>query len=135
MALIDVADAVADQLGTISGLRAYKASKTPDSINDLPAVVVLIGPTLYNSAFAGEYDHTLRVMLLLSKADTPSAYKRLFDYISPAGSKSVPLKLETDPSFGGLCDTSLVGDNSGAGQTMWGGVPYLSSVWELQILM
>lgn len=135
MALIDVADAVAVQLGTISGLRAYKASETPDSINDLPAVVVLIGETPYNTAFGGEYDHVLRVMLLLSKADTPSAYKRLFDYIDPAGDKSIPAKLEADPTFGGTCDTSLVGPNSGAGQTMWGGVPYLSSVWELQILM
>ena len=135
MALIDVADAVADKLDEIDGLRAYKASATPDSINDLPAAVVLLGPTAYNAAFDADYDHVFRIMLLLSKADTPSAYRRLFDYIAPAGAKSIPTKLQEDATFGGTCDTSILGENSGAGQTSWGGVPYLSSVWELPILM
>lgn len=133
MALIDVADAIADKLNEIEGLRTYKASATPDSINDLPAIVLLVGQTDYNVTFGGDYDHTLRVILLLSKADTPSAYRKLFDYIADSGTKSIKAKLEEDDTFGSTCDTSLVGSNSGAGQTSWGGVPYLSSMWELAI--
>ena len=135
MALIDVGDAIAVKLAEIEGLRAYKASQTPDSINDLPAVVVLVGPTPYHTAFGGDYDHNLRVLLLLSKADTPSAFRRLYDYIAAAGGKSIKAKLEEDDTFSGTCDASLVGQNTGAGQTMWGGVPYLSSEWPIYILM
>jgi len=135
MGLIDVGDAIAVKLSEIEGLRAYKPSEMPDSINDLPAVVVLVGATPYHTAFGGDFDHNLRIMLLLSKADTPSAFRRLYDYIAATGTKSIKAKLEEDGSFGGACDDSMVGPNSGAGQTVWGGVPYLSSEWPIFILM
>ena len=133
--LIDVGDAVAVALNTIDGLRAHKPSETPDSINELPAVVILLGETPYNVAFGGEHDHNLRILLLLAKADTPTAFKLLYDFIEASGVKRILAKLEEDSTFGGTCDDSMVGPNSGAGQTMWGGVPYLSSEWPLSILM
>jgi len=135
MALIDVANGVADALAEIEGLRAYKPRTMPDGINELPAAVLLIGTTPYNTAFGGEYDHNLRVILLLATADTPSAYVKLYDYIADSGTKSIKAKLEEDETFGGVCDTSIVRENSGAGITYWAGIPYLSSEWTLEIYM
>jgi len=117
----------------ISGLRVFAPNELPDSIPEFPAALILPGETNYEAAMGGDYDWTLRVLILLGKQDTPSAFNEILDYIEPTGAKSVITKVKADPTLDSSCDTSRVIRNLGVGATMWGGIAYLSTEFEIAI--
>jgi hypothetical protein len=117
----------------ITGLRVYAPNELPDSVNDLPAAVIVLGETEYDADFSGNYDFSLRVIVLLTKQDSPSAFNRIIAYIEPTGASSILAKINADPTLGGTCDSSKVIRNKGAGATNWGGIMYLSTEFEVAV--
>lgn len=119
-------------LDAISGLRCYAPNEVPDSL-ELPCVVILMGPGQYATTYDQGYDCSFRIILMLAKQNTPSAYNDLIDYVEPTGAKSLFAKLDADRTLDGSCDSSKLLSYSGAGQQRWGNILYLSCEFELAV--
>ena len=120
-------------LATITtGLRVYATNEIPDRL-ELPCVIVMLGAGEYATTFTGTYDQVFRLLLCISKQDTPSAFNRLLDYINETGGLSLFAALDADLTLDGSCASSKLASHSGAGSTLWGNISYLSTEFELQV--
>ena len=117
---------------SISGLHVYAPNELPDTPT-IPAAIILPGETIYDATFDNSYDFKVRLILLLAKQDMPSAAGRILDYIEPTGDLSVLAKLKADKTLNSTCDSSQVIRNLGVGSTVWGGITYLSTEFEIAI--
>lgn len=121
------------RLETIADLkRVYAPHELPNSVHQLPVALILPGETLYNQTMANATQVTFRVLILLSRADQPSALNRMLDYIDPTGTDSVYAAIEGDDSLGGATDFTLLRSNTGVGQTQWGGQFYISTEFRVE---
>lgn len=120
-------------LATIpTGLRVYATNEIPDSL-ELPCALIMLGPGDYATTFDGTFDQIFRLIVCVSKQDTPSAFNRLLDYIDHTGDKSIFAALDVDRTLNGSCSASKCASHSGAGATPWGNIVYLSTEFQLQV--
>ena len=120
-------------LATIAtGLRVYATNELPDTL-ELPCVLVMLGPGDYATTFTGTYDQVFRLILCVSKQDSPQAFNNLLDYVNETGAKSIFAALDADRTLNGSCASSKLAHHSGAGSTPWGKIVYLSTEFELQV--
>lgn len=120
-------------LATITtGLRVYATNEIPDSL-ELPCVLVMLGPGKYVTTFDGAYDQTFRLILCVSKQDSPAAFNRLLDYVDETGARSLFAALDADRTLDGTASASKLDSHSGSGSTQWGRIVYLSTEFELQV--
>lgn len=120
------------RLNTIAGLRVYAPSELPDSL-ELPCALILPGVSDYATAYDLGYDLTYRIVICISKQDTPSAFNAILDYIEAVGAKSIFAAIDADRTLNASCDTCKLQRNLGVGNTVWGGIVYLSTEFELAI--
>ena len=99
----DAKDGLVTLLSTITGLNVldYPA----DSTNEFPAAIVLFESrdameTLGGSTFTGK----IKVMLLISSANTLQSYDTLDGYMDPLGSTSIEAAVDADNTWGGNVD-------------------------------
>ena len=117
----DAKDGLATQLSTITGLKVldYPA----ESVHEFPAAVVLFESrnamqTLGGSTFSGR----IKVMLLVSSADTQQAYDTLDQYMDPLGNSSIEAAVDGDNTWGSKVDDGrLVSIDKVGGRKLWGG--------------
>jgi len=121
-------------LDGISKLRVYAPNQLPDSVNQLPAALILPGEASYDQDFSADYDYMLRVVIIIAKQDSPSAFNKILDYIEPTGDYSVLATVQASPTLGDTCAAAVVKRNLGVGATNWGGINYLSTEFEVTIL-
>ena len=119
-------------LGGIAGLRVYAPNEIPDTL-ELPCALILAGESLYATAYDLSFDLTYRIVVCISKQDTPSAFNKILDYIDTTGAKSIWLKLDADRTLNATAHTSKLIRNLGIGSTVWGGIVYLSTEFELAV--
>lgn len=131
MSLETIGLGIKTRLETISGLKVFALSGLPDSINQFPAALILPGETVYDAMFSRDADYRFRIIILITKQDSPSALGKLLDYIELTGTYSVKAAIEADSTLNGSADDSRVSRNLGIGTTVWGGYTYLSSEFEL----
>ena len=120
--IADAKDGLVTVLSTISGLRVldYPAG----SVNEFPAAVVLFESrdamqTLGGSTFAGR----IKVVLLISSANTKEAYDTLVGYMDQLGTNSVEAAVDADNTWNGKVDDGRVVSVDNVGQRkLWGGV-------------
>lgn len=120
------------RLNTIVGLRVYAPKEMEDTL-ELPCALILLGTSEYATTYGGEYDCIFRIVVCLAKQDTPSAFNDILDYIEPAGTKSIFAAIDADRTLNASCDASKLARNMGVGSTVWGGIAYLSTEFELQV--
>ena len=119
----------------ISGLRVYASNELPDSVNELPALLILPSGVRYKQTFGDSTAtsiYSFRLIIVLSRADTPSAFNAILDYAEQTGDKSIVAKVAADRTLSGSCDTSWVSDNLGIGSTKWGNTSYLTTEFLLE---
>ena len=133
MSLETISQGIATRLLTISGLKVYSTDALPNAINQFPAAIILPGATEYNAMFSGDANYIFRVLVLISKQDTPSALGKLLDYIELSGVYSIKGAIDGDATLSGSADDSRVSRNLGLGTTIWGGQTYLSSEFEILV--
>lgn len=123
-------------LGNISSLNAiFAPNEVPDTIPYTPCAVILPGATDYLQALGGDaFNVVMRILILITKQDQPSAMNKILDYIDPTGSESVRKVVQDDTTLNGSCDDSWVIGSTGAGFTTWNGTPYLSVEFEVMCL-
>ena len=90
----------------VTGAQVYDFP--PDSINQFPAIIVLLEAWDPSPVFAGSaYEGTLRIICLTQRSDAREAWLRIYDYMDPVGSgTSVIAALRADPKFGSAVDSS-----------------------------
>ncbi len=133
MSLETIGLGIKARLETITGLKVFAPSELPDSINQFPAALILPGETNYNSTFSGDADYRFRVIMLITKQDSPSALGKLLDYIELTGTYSVKAAIEADSTLAGAADDLRVSRNLGIGVTVWGGYTYLSTEFSVEV--
>ena len=117
----DAKDGLGSLLGNIAGLRVLDYPS--DSINEFPAAAVLFESrdatqTLSGSTFVGR----IRVVLLVSSADTLQAYDTLDSYMDSLGASSLEAVVDADNSWGGKVDDGrLVSIDNVGRRKLWGG--------------
>ncbi len=136
MGLETIGTGIKTRLDTISGLKVFSPKELPDSINQFPVALILPGETTYDAMFGNisrDSDYRFRVIILITKQDSPSALNALLDYIEVTVTHSVKAAIEADSTLDGSADDCRVSRNLGIGATTWGGSTYLSSEWEVLV--
>lgn len=116
LAIEDIRSALATNLATISNLRT--SGDVPDNPNP-PQAVVFLETVEYDDAFQGGLTTLqFRIMVLVSRADDRTAQRKLNEYISPDGSRSIKAAVESDRSLGGLVSTLRLTSMTSLGSTI-----------------
>ncbi len=133
MGLELIGSGIKTRLETISSIRrVFAPSELPDSINQFPTALIIPGETTYDTAFDRNSGFTFRILLVFTKQDQPSVLANMLDYIEISGSDSVVAAINGDSTLNSSADDSRIISNKGLGTTVWGGITYLSTEWELQ---
>ena len=116
IAIEDIRSALATNLATISGLRT--SGDVPDNPNP-PQAVVFLETVEYDDAFQGGLTTMqFKVMVIVSRADDRTAQRKLNEYISPDGARSIKSAVESDRSLGGLVQTLRLTAMTSLGSTI-----------------
>lgn len=120
-------------LETITALRVFAPNELPDTIPELPCAIIMPPTIDYDVTFTDSNDYMFRIILLFSKQDSPSALNRLADYTEPTGTYSIVAAIDADNTLDSSADDSRIINNTGAGVTIWGGHPFLSTEFDLLV--
>jgi hypothetical protein len=133
MSMLEIGDGIKTRLQQIRGLKIYSCDELPDSINQFPAALILPGETEYVTTFSNDADYNFRVILVFSRADSPSATSKMLPYIAVEGEKSVVEAIHGDVTLDNKAQSSKVTRNLGIASLTWGGQIYMSTEFSVQI--
>jgi len=132
--MIGIGDGLKTRLRTIQGLRVFATKELPDQINQFPSALILPGETAYVTTLSSDNaDYNFRVILVFSRADSPSTASKMLPYIATEGSKSVVEAIHGDVTLDGNAQTCKVIRNMGIGALSWGGHTYMSTEFLVQV--
>jgi hypothetical protein len=123
--IADIRAALASQLGTIPGLRAY--ANRMDQV-DPPAVMILppAGSFIrYGSTFSGSAEITLRAVLVTAKSDSTSGQAAMDPFLEVAGTSSVYASIQANSTLGGVVEFAALMEATGYGPITVGAIEYL----------
>lgn len=127
-----IGNGIKTRLQTISALkRVYAPNELRDTYNSFPCAIIMPGEMNYDQTFAGMYISRFRIIVLISKQDTPSALNKLMNYMEPTGTNSVKVAIYGDCTLNGSADDCELDRNLGYGTMTFGGITYLSSEFDL----
>ena len=132
MGIEAIGDGIKVRLNTIAGLRVYAPKELEDTL-ELPCALILPGESIYATAYDRSADLMFRIVICVAKQDTPSAFNDILDYIEAVGAESVFAAIDADLTLNGSCDTCKLQRNLGVGSTVWSGIGYLSTEFELAV--
>lgn len=132
MGIEAIGDGIKVRLNTIAGLRVYAPKEMEDTL-ELPCALILPGESLYATAYDRSSDLTFRIVICIAKQDTPSAFNVILDYIEAEGPRSIFAAIDADRTLNGSAHTCKLQRNLGVGSTVWGGIGYLSTEFELAV--
>ncbi len=134
MGLESIGDGIKTRLLTISALKAvYAPKELRDTYNSFPCAIIMPGPTDYDQTFAGAYTSRWRIIVMISKQDTPSALNKLMNYMEPTGTNSIKAALYGDSTLNSSADDCELDRNLGYGVMTFGGITYLSTEFDLVV--
>ncbi len=122
-------------LAGITSLRVFALKEIPDSIPECPCALMLLGETDYDTTFNAHYDTVIRLIILLAPQDKPSAFNTILDYVEETGAKSITAAVKANRTLDGHVQDCKVVRNLGVGGTAWGGIVYLSTEFEIEIIL
>ena len=132
MGIETIGTGIKTRLQTIRALkRVYAPNELPDSVNAFPSALIMPGSLDYDQTFGGLYVSAFRILVLMSKQDTPSALNRLMDYMEPTGTNSIKAAIYGDCTLDSTADDCELQRNLGFGIMTYGGITYLSTEFEL----
>ena len=134
MGLESIGNGIKTRLQTISALKAvYAPNELRDTYNSFPCAIIMPGETNYDQTFAGMYTSRWRIIVLISKQDTPSALNKLMNYMEPTGTNSIKAALYGDSTLNSSADDCELDRNLGYGVMVFGGITYLSTEFDLVV--
>ena len=132
MGLESIGNGIKTRLETISALkRVYAPNELEDSYNSFPVAIIMPGETNFDTTFDGGYNSRWRIIVMISKQDTPSALNELMNYMEPTGTNSIKAALYGDRTLNSSADDCELDRNLGYGVMVFGGITYLSTEFDL----
>ncbi len=132
MGLESIGSGIKTRLATISALkRVYAPNELEDSYNSFPVAIIMPGETNFDTTFDGGYNSRWRIIVMISKQDTPSALNELMNYMEPTGTNSIKAALYGDRTLNSTADDCELDRNLGYGVMVFGGITYLSTEFDL----
>lgn len=138
MGLESIGDGIKTRLETISALKdVYAPKELKDTYNSFPCAIIMPGETVFDTTFnaggnAG-YQSRFRIIVLISKQDTPSALNKLMNYMEPTGTNSIKAAIYGDTTLNSSADDCELDRNLGYGTMIFGGITYLSTEFDLVV--
>jgi hypothetical protein len=127
--IADIRVALANQLDTIPGLRAYANRMDQVDPPSGGAAVMILPPTgsflRYGSTFTGSAEITLRAVLITAKTDSTAGQAALDPFLEVAGAASVYANLQANNTLGGVVDFAALMEATGYGPLTIGAIEYL----------
>jgi hypothetical protein len=123
--LTTIRQALATQLDTIPGLRAY-ANRT-DQV-DPPAVLVLPiqGSFIrYSVDMSGAAEFGLRAVLVTAKTDSTSGQAAMDPFLDVSGTQSIYANIQANSTLGGVVQYAALMEATGYGPLTVGAIDYL----------
>jgi hypothetical protein len=134
MGMLDIADGIKHNLQAIHGLRIFSTKELPDSINQFPTALILPGETGYVTTLSStDSDYNFRIILVFSRADSPSTASKMLPFIDTTGDESIVEKIHDDLTLSDTAETCKVTRNLGIGSLSWGGETYMSTEFQVQV--
>ena len=104
--ITEAAEGLRERLATIIGLRVY--DHLPDTIS-VPMAAVAIDEVTYHRAFqGGDPIYRFVITVLVARSEERTAQRKLEDYLSYSGDRSVRQAIETDMTLGDRVQTCVV---------------------------
>ena len=104
--ITSAAEGLRERLAVIPGLRVY--DHIPDTIS-VPMAAVAIDEVTYHRSFAGgDPVYRFVITVLVARTEERTAQRKLEDYLSYGGDKSVRAAIEADMSLGNRVQTCVV---------------------------
>ena len=128
--LTQVRQAIKAALGTVRNLTAYAIEP---GVPHLPAAWTLPIRINYHDGFDGDLTYTIGVTVGVELGDLGQAQTALDDYLAPSGAKSIVAALESDPSLGGVVDSTRVIAMTSYATREMGGKSVLTAGFEIEI--
>lgn len=128
--------ALANQIGTLTGLRTLPEAK--DQISP-PVAVILPGQPVvtYGQTMDGAFIVNLRILIAISDAPPDEKVQRALDaYLgigANAGTSSIPAAIMADPTLGGVVHFAEPLTAGNYGQISYNGITYFGSRIEVSI--
>lgn len=133
MSVKTVGSGLKTRLETISGLKVFAPHELRDSYSyPVFAIIVHMG-TDYDITGGGNNStdlHHFKILLGITRADTPSALSKLLDYTAKTGTKSIRAAILGDVTLGGVAQSIPNVNNTGQNGFRWGGQVYLGTTFE-----
>jgi len=120
-----IRDALATNIGTISGLRT--SAEIPDNPNPPQAVVQLQSVNYDGAMQQGLTTYNFLVSVIVGRVDERGAQRKLDSYASSTGANSVKLAVQSDKSLGGNAYDVRVTDMTNIGAVLLGDATYLAA--------
>ena len=134
MGVESIGSGIKTRLATISALKAvYAPNELRDTYNSFPCAIIMPGETNFDQSFDGAYTSRWRIIVLISKQDTPSALNKLMNYMEPTGTNSIKAALYGDRTLNSSADDCELDRNLGYGTMIFGGITYLSTEFDLVV--
>ena len=134
MGVESIGNGIKTRLQTISALKAvYAPNELRDTYNSFPCAIIMPGETNFDQSFDGAYTSRWRIIVLISKQDTPSALNKLMNYMEPTGTNSIKAALYGDRTLNNSADDCELDRNLGYGTMIFGGITYLSTEFDLVV--
>lgn len=91
------------------------------------AVVMPVTGTFvsYSQTFDGETNYTLRIIMLVSEADSTAGQDLMDAYVAVSGASSIYAAVQKDPTLSQVVSWAAVTEATAYGPVNWNGVDYL----------
>jgi len=128
-----IGNGIKTRLETITGLRVFAPNELPDTITETPCALIIPDEIEYDITFLSRKSIRahFRIIILVTKQDSPSALNAILDYADITGTYSVRAAIYGDSTLNSSADDCRVERCLGAGNTTWGGHTYLSTEFEI----
>ena len=104
--ITSAAEGLRERLATIVGLRVY--DHIPDTISVPMAAVGIDEVTFHRSFAGGDPVYRFVITVLVARSEERTAQRKLEDFLSYGGQKSIREAIETDMSLGDRVQTCVV---------------------------
>ena len=99
-----------------------------------PTVMLTVDEFRYHGAFGlGNPELDVIVTAVVSRVVEGESFASLYRHLDAAGDDSLRAALESDPTFGGVAQTSVVTSGGRVTPVDFGGVLYLACEWDLRV--
>jgi hypothetical protein len=130
MSLALIRKGMADNLGSIAGIRVYE--EVPDN-PVMPCALIFLERATYNEAFArGLTLYEFSVRVIVSRVTERRSQRRLDEFIDN-GATSLKTALESDLSLDGAAFDATVTSLSAVGSVTIGETTYLAATFEVTV--